>query len=101
MNVGLIHALPYNPTLLQLDTAESLYTHLRHPQIQFNAQSSGIVHCDNSAVVEAINKRSSKDEAIMHMLRSLFFIEAHHQFHSTAVHIAGSLNNLADNLSRN
>jgi len=44
----------------------------------------------NSAVVAAINKRSSKEEAIMHMLRSLFFIEAHHQFHSTAVHIAGS-----------
>jgi len=60
-----------------------------------------IVHCDNIAVVAAINKRSSKDEAIMHMLRSLFFIEAHHQFHTTAVHIAGSLNNLADNLSRN
>ena len=35
------------------------------------------------------------------MLRSLFFIEAHHQFHTTAVHIAGSLNNFADNLSRN
>jgi len=37
----------------------------------------------------------------MHMLKTLFFIEAYHQFLMTAEHIAGSLNNRADHLSRN
>ena len=60
-----------------------------------------ISHCDNMAVVAVINSRYSKDEYLMHMLRCLFFIEAHHQFLLSAVHIAGVKNTLADSLSRN
>lgn len=37
----------------------------------------------------------------MHLLRCLFFIEAHYQFELTATHIAGVANSLADDLSRN
>ena len=57
--------------------------------------------CDNTAVVAALNNRSSKEKHVMHMLRVLFFIEAHHQFKIAATHIAGSSNTLADHLSRN
>ena len=38
---------------------------------------------------------------MMHMLRCLFFIEAHQQFHITACHIPGAENKLADDLSHN
>ena len=37
----------------------------------------------------------------MHMLRCLFFIEGHHQFRLSAIHIPGIHNDLADDLSRN
>ena len=37
----------------------------------------------------------------MHLLRSLFFFEAHFQFSLHAEHIPGKDNLLADNLSRN
>ena len=57
--------------------------------------------CDNQAVVHALNNRSCRDPSLMHLLRTLFFFEAHFQFSLQAVHIAGKDNNLADDLSRN
>ena len=36
--------------------------------------------CDNQAVVAALSSRSSTEANIMHMLRCLFFVEAHFQF---------------------
>ena len=57
--------------------------------------------CDNTAVVAALNNRGCKEKHIMHMLRVLFFIEAHHHLKITAAHIAGASNTLADHLSRN
>ena len=57
--------------------------------------------CDNTAVVAALSNRSCKEKHVMHMLRVLFFIEAHHQFKITATHVAGASNTLADHLSRN
>ena len=57
--------------------------------------------CDNTAAVEAINARVSKDKHMMHILRCLFFIEAYHQFQLTACHITGIQNTMADDLSRN
>ena len=60
-----------------------------------------VARCDNMAVVSALNNRSCKEKFVMQMLRMLFFIEAHHQFHLVSEHIPGSVNNRADHLSRN
>ena len=56
--------------------------------------------CDNEAVVAVINSRSCKDGDMLYLLRSLFFFEAEFQFSLVAAHIPGSLNTLADALSR-
>ena len=46
-----------------------------------------LVHCDNQAVVKVINSRSSKEDIlIMHLLRCVFFISAHHNFALRATH---------------
>ena len=60
-----------------------------------------LARCDNAAVVAVINKRSCHDTHLMQMLRCLFFLEALHQFHITAMHLPGVENVLADRLSRN
>lgn len=57
--------------------------------------------CDNQAVVFALLNRSCRDPNLMHLLRTLFFFEAHFQFSLHAEHIAGKDNQLADDLSRN
>ena len=57
--------------------------------------------CDNEAAVWAIQRQSCRDPALMHLLRCVFFLEAHYQFELVAVHIAGVRNDLADDLSRN
>ena len=57
--------------------------------------------CDNAVVVAALNDRSCKEKHVMHMLRVLFFIEAHHQFKIAATHVAEASNTLADHLFRN
>lgn len=56
--------------------------------------------CDNAAVVSAINKGSSKETDVMHLLRCLTFIQARYQFNLIAAHIKGESNDLADALSR-
>ena len=61
---------------------------------------SVVANCDNEAVVVILNSRYSKDPHLMHMLRTLFFIEAWYQFKITARHIPGTLNTQADYLSR-
>ena len=60
-----------------------------------------LARCDNEAVVVVLNKRYSKDPHLAHMIRTLFFVEAHFQFQLKAAHIPGSHNTLADLLSRN
>lgn len=55
--------------------------------------------CDNQAVVEIINRRSSKDQEAMHLLRCLSFAEARFGCFLTAKHIAGIQNTLAYALS--
>ena len=60
-----------------------------------------MARCDNEAVVVILNKRYSKDPHLAHMLRTLFFVEAHFQLQLKAAHIPGSHNTLADLLSRN
>ena len=58
-----------------------------------------MANCDNEAVVVILNSRCSKDSHLMHMLCTLFLIEAHYQFKITAKHIPVTLNTLADYLS--
>ena len=56
---------------------------------------------DNEAVISALSTKSCKDTSLMHMLRCLFFFQAHHSFSYTARHIPGIDNTLTDALSRN
>ena len=56
---------------------------------------------DNEAVITALDTKSCKDTSLMHMLRCLFFFQAHYFFSYTARHIPGIDNTLADALSRN
>ena len=60
-----------------------------------------LVHCDNEAVVAILSSRYCKEPRLMHMLRVLFFAEAHYQFRLLAQHVPGACNILADHLSRN
>ena len=54
---------------------------------------------DNQAVVAALVSYSALDPPLVHLLRSLFFIEAHFDFEHKVVHI--EKNGIADALSRN
>ena len=56
--------------------------------------------CDNEAVVAVINKRTSKDAELMHLLRCLVFFEAKFSTRMIATPVAGVQNTLADDLSR-
>ena len=57
--------------------------------------------CDNQAVVAVIKARYSRDDELMHLLRTLFFFEALFGYQIEAQHLPGKHNELADNLSRN
>ena len=57
--------------------------------------------CDNQAVVAVLATRTCRDQKLKHLLRCLFFFEASFQFTLVATYIAGSINHLADDLSRN
>ena len=57
-------------------------------------------HCDNLAVVHAWNGQSSRDTAIMILLRELFYVAARNTFTVQLVHVPGKHNSLADALSR-
>ena len=59
------------------------------------------VRCDNMAVVAIINKETSQDKEVMHLVRCLAFIRARFQFRIYAVHVPGVENTMADALSRN
>ncbi len=56
---------------------------------------------DNAAVVALVNAGTSRDDALMHLMRCLSFIMAKFNFVVTASHIRGIHNSLADALSRN
>ena len=60
-----------------------------------------VCHCDNQAVVACLRTRTSKHKGIMHLLRSLLFIQAHFRFVITPRYIDTHANHLADDLSRN
>jgi hypothetical protein len=64
------------------------------------ANQSITFHCDNKAVVEIINKQSSKDADIMILMRKLVMVTMQYNIKFKAVHVPGKLNFLPDALSR-
>ncbi|XP_076583733.1 uncharacterized protein LOC143319050 [Chaetodon auriga] len=59
-----------------------------------------VIHSDNSAVINIINKGRSHVLDIMQFIRRLTLISAQHQFIIRASHIPGHKNLIADSLSR-
>ena len=59
------------------------------------SHTSKFFQCDNQSLVLAINKGSSKDSIVMHLLRCLWFIKASFDIHITATHLPGIHNNAA------
>ena len=59
-----------------------------------------ICNCDNQVVVAALRSRSSRDSSLMHLIRSLVFVEAHFRCHLCPVYVNTHDNYLADDLSR-
>ena len=57
--------------------------------------------CNNQAAVHAVRGRSCRDQAMMHLIHCLFFLEAWFEFELVAAHTPGRENRLADDLSRN
>ena len=55
---------------------------------------------DNQAIVSALTNYSAKDPPLVHLLRSLFFIEAHFDIEHSVVYVPGECNGAADALSR-
>ena len=56
---------------------------------------------DNQAVVTCLSKQTARDPFLAHLLRCLFFMEAHFGFEHKSHHLPGSLNHAADTFSRN
>ena len=59
-----------------------------------------LVRSDNQAPVTRMSKRTVDDLRMTHLLRCLFFFEAHYGFEHQAKHIVGKHNTAADTLSR-
>ncbi|RXN04501.1 poly [Labeo rohita] len=59
-----------------------------------------LVHCDNEAAVQCINKGRSHSPALTPLIRRLIWISACDQFILVAKHVPGSENQIADSLSR-
>lgn len=59
-----------------------------------------ILHSDNMAVVQVINKNTSKDSCLMKLMRRLMILSLSHNVHFIAEHIPGKSNKAADLLSR-
>ena len=58
------------------------------------------LQCENASLVIVINKGSSKDKFVIHLLCSLSFFVAHFDIYITAFHLPGIMNVTADHLSR-
>lgn len=59
-----------------------------------------VIHSDNQAAVQIINKGITASPVVMNALRKLFWLSALYNFHITAVYLAGTDNALADSISR-
>jgi hypothetical protein len=56
--------------------------------------------CDNQAVVVCLRSQTSREGHIMHLLRTLAFVEAQHSFSLTPQYIDTKASHPADDLSR-
>ncbi|KAL9955790.1 hypothetical protein ACROYT_G037169 [Oculina patagonica] len=59
-----------------------------------------IIHSDNQAAVQIINKGTTGSSVITDELRALFWLSAIYNFHISGVYIEGSRNSIADAISR-
>ena len=59
-----------------------------------------VIHCDNEAVVHAINNQTCKQRTVMHMMRPMVSILLTHRVVWEAVHVPGVSNEICDLLSR-
>ena len=59
-----------------------------------------VFHCDNQGTIYILNKRCSKSDDIMKLMRRLTLVAAKHSFSFTAVHLSSKQNRVADCLSR-
>ena len=64
------------------------------------SNSNILFHSDNMAVVEIINKQTSKNKHVMHILRPLVLTLMKHNINLRARHIPGINNILCDKISR-
>ena len=58
-------------------------------------------HCGNESVVAVINKGSTKDLSLVHLLTCISFYATYYHFTLQAQHVPGTHNQIADALSRN
>ena len=65
------------------------------------AKHSVLFECDHSSVVSALSNGTAKDNAVMHLLRVLWFFIAHYDIELIPKHIPRVSNCTADHLSRN
>lgn len=59
-----------------------------------------LFHTDNLALVSILNSKTSKEENIMHLVRSLVFVSLKHNILFQSKHVRGCFNTLSDSLSR-
>ena len=62
--------------------------------------STIVLHSDNLAVVQVINKNTSKDSNLMRLMRCLMILSLTFHIHFSAEHIQGITNVAADLFSR-
>ena len=87
------HSIQWQELFAILAAASTWHNRLAGRRVTF--------HCDNMAIVQAWSGQSSKDPALMVLLRELFFVAAQSNFTIQLVHVPGKHNTLADALSRN
>lgn len=59
-----------------------------------------ILRSDNNALVQIINKKSSKNANVMHLIRYLVLLSLEYNIQVKAVHVAGKQNTICDAISR-
>lgn len=64
------------------------------------ANSRVIIHTDNMVAKAILNKGTTRNKAVMHVLRQLFWLAVSHNFDLTATYIPGKVNDRADAISR-
>ena len=64
------------------------------------ANTMVLFHCDNAAIVEVINKQTSKSKQIMQLLRPLILVMLKHNIRFRSQHLSSASNYVADAISR-